>query len=70
MREPPRFWFYFSSAKAFDSRIGYRFGRYNISLNGYNLTNQRPPVTQSEFGDLSYYLLPARTIFLNLTASF
>jgi iron complex outermembrane receptor protein len=53
-----------------DAGIGYRFGRYSISLNGYNLTNQRPPVTQSEFGDLSYYLLPARTIFLNLTASF
>ena len=52
-----------------DASIGYRFGRYNISLNGYNLTNQRPPVTQSEFGDLSYYLLPARTIFVNLTAS-
>jgi iron complex outermembrane recepter protein len=52
-----------------DASIGYRFGRYSISLNGYNLTNQRPPVTQSEFGDLSYYLLPARTIFLNLTAS-
>jgi iron complex outermembrane receptor protein len=53
-----------------DASIGYRFGRYNISLNGYNLTNQRPPVTQSEFGDLSYYLLPARAIFFNLTASF
>jgi iron complex outermembrane receptor protein len=52
-----------------DASTGYRFGRYTISLNGYNLTNQRPPVTQSEFGDLSYYLLPARTVLLNLTAS-
>lgn len=52
-----------------DAGVGYRSGRYSISLNGYNLTNQRPPVTQSEFGDLSYYLLPARTVFLNLTAS-
>jgi catecholate siderophore receptor len=49
--------------------IGDRFGRYSISLNGYNLTNQPPPVIQSEFGDLSYYLLPARTILFNLTAS-
>lgn len=57
-----------SAYATLDAGIGYRFGRYKVSLNGYNLTNQRPPVTQSEFGDLSYYLLPARTVFFNLTA--
>src|SRR5271169_570902 len=30
--------------------VGYRFGRYLVALEGDNLTNQRPPVTSSEFG--------------------
>jgi len=48
---------------------GYRFGRYDLMLSGANLTNRRPPVTQSEFGDSSYYLLPARTVWLQLAMS-
>jgi len=47
---------------------GYRFGRYDVSVSGTNLTNERPPVTQSEFGSSSYYLLPARTLWLQLRA--
>ncbi|MDQ2861978.1 MAG: TonB-dependent receptor, partial [Pseudomonadota bacterium] len=53
-----------------DGGIGYRFGRYSLAVNAYNLTNQRPPVTESEFGDQSYYLLPARRVFVDLTATF
>jgi len=53
-----------------DGGVGYRLGRYSLALNVYNLTNQRPPVTESEFGDQSYYLLPARRVFLDLTAAF
>ncbi|MEO8926865.1 MAG: TonB-dependent receptor, partial [Caulobacteraceae bacterium] len=53
-----------------DGGVGYRFGRYSLALNAYNLTNQRPPVTQSEFGDQSFYLLPARRVFVDLTARF
>jgi iron complex outermembrane receptor protein len=49
--------------------VGYRFGRYDLVLSGSNLTNQRPPVTQSEFGDSSYYLLPARTVWLQAVVS-
>jgi iron complex outermembrane receptor protein len=49
--------------------IGYRFGRYELSLRGFNLTDRRPPVSQSEFGASSYYLLPARSVFVNLAAS-
>jgi outer membrane receptor protein involved in Fe transport len=30
--------------------LGYRFGRYLVSAEGTNLTNQRPPVSASEFG--------------------
>jgi len=46
--------------------LGYRFGRYSVALEGTNLTNQRPPVTSSEFGSQSFYLLNARTLWLRL----
>jgi iron complex outermembrane receptor protein len=58
------------SYTTFEVTAGYRFGRYDIVASGTNLTNQRPPVTQSEFGSSSYYLLPARTVWLHLNASF
>jgi iron complex outermembrane receptor protein len=48
--------------------LGYQFGLYGITLEGTNLTNQRPPVTASEFGSQSYYLLPARTLWLRLSS--
>ncbi len=46
--------------------VGYRFDRYQISLEGTNLTNQRPPVSASEFGSESFYLLNARMLWLKL----
>ncbi|HEX3944546.1 MAG TPA: TonB-dependent receptor [Rhizomicrobium sp.] len=52
-----------------DITAGYRFDRYDIAVAGTNLTNERPPVTQSEFGSSSYYLLPARTLWLQLEAA-
>jgi outer membrane receptor protein involved in Fe transport len=53
-----------------DGGVGYRWGRYSLAVNGYNLTNERQPVTASEFGDGSFYLTPARKLFLDLTARF
>jgi len=50
----------------FDATIGYRFGHYLVSVEGSNLTDQRPPVTSSEFGSQSFYLLPGRTLWLRL----
>jgi len=50
-----------------DATVGYHYRRYGISLNGYNLTNERKPVTASEFGDSSFYLLPARSLIANLS---
>jgi iron complex outermembrane receptor protein len=47
--------------------IGYGFGRYAISVEGTNLTNERPPVTASEFGSESFYLLNARTLWLRFS---
>ena len=49
-----------------DATLGYRFGHYELDLEGTNLTNQRPPVSASEFGSESFYLLNARTLWLRL----
>jgi len=52
-----------------DISAGYRFGRWDIAFAGTNLTDERPPVTQSEFGSSSYYLLPGRALWLQLSAA-
>lgn len=49
--------------------LGYRVGPYGLTLEGTNLTNQRPPASASEFGTSSFYLLPARTLWLRLSAA-
>ena len=50
--------------------IGYRFPRWEIRLQGENLNDTRPPVSESELGDAQYYLLPARTVRLFLSTRF
>lgn len=52
-----------------DAEAGYRLGRYTLRLVGRNLSDRRDPVTGSEFGDQSYYLMPARQLELALTVS-
>jgi len=47
-----------------DANVGFSWKKYQVTLDGTNLTNQRPPVTSSEFGSQSFYLLPARMIWL------
>jgi iron complex outermembrane receptor protein len=49
--------------------VGYRFDRYLVALEGTNLTNERPPVSASEFGSQSFYLLNARMLWLRLGCS-
>ena len=49
-----------------DATLGYSKGRYRVALEGTNLTSRRAPVTASEFGSGSFYLLPARTLWLRL----
>lgn len=51
-----------------DARLGLRLRQYTIAVQGQNLTNRRDPVTASEFGDQSYYLLPARLLMLSIAA--
>jgi iron complex outermembrane receptor protein len=49
-----------------DATLGCGFGHFIVSVEGNNLTNRRPPVSASEFGSESFYLLNARTVWLRL----
>ncbi len=49
-----------------DATVGWAWDRWRVGAEGTNLTNQRPPVTSSEFGSESFYLLPARTLWVRL----
>jgi iron complex outermembrane receptor protein len=49
-----------------DATLGYAIGHYQLSLEGTNLTNQRPPASASEFGAESFYLLNARSLWVRL----
>ncbi len=51
---------------ALDAGVGYRLQDVEIRLDGWNLGNQRPPISESELGDAQYYLLPARRIELSV----
>jgi len=42
--------------------VGYKIGRGEIRIDGRNLNNVRPPVSESELGDSQYYRLPGRKI--------
>ena len=50
------------------ANLGYRWHGYQLLVSATNLTNQRPPVTASEFGDQSYYLLNGRSVLVTLAA--
>jgi iron complex outermembrane recepter protein len=50
----------------YDATVGYALNAWSLSLEGINLSNQRPPVTASEFGSESYYLLPARMLWVRV----
>jgi iron complex outermembrane receptor protein len=45
-----------------DAGIGFRQNRFELRVDGRNLTNRRDAVSESEFGDAQYYRMPARTI--------
>lgn len=52
----------------YDAGIGYRFDTWTLRLDGRNLNNQRPPISNSELGNSQSYILPAR--FIELSANF
>ncbi|HMK91747.1 MAG TPA: TonB-dependent receptor [Thermoleophilia bacterium] len=42
--------------------VGYRWRQLELRVDGRNLTDERPPVSESELGDSQYYMLPARQV--------
>ena len=44
--------------------LGWREKAWDLRLSGQNLTDRRPPVSESELGDAQYYLLPGRQVSL------
>ena len=50
-----------------DAGAGYRFGRWRVRVDGYNLTDERDPVAESEIGDAQFYTLSGRTVLLSVT---
>lgn len=53
-----------------DAGVGYRLDRYELRLDGRNLTDRRDPVSESEVGDAQYYRMTARDIRLSLAVRF
>jgi len=53
-----------------EAGLGYRFGRWELVVNGRNLTDRRDPVSESELGDAQYYLLPSRRVDAGLRMNF
>jgi len=53
-----------------DAGIGYRRASWELRLDGTNLGNRRDPVSGSEFGDESFYLLPGRSVMASLRWTF
>lgn len=53
-----------------DAGIGYRTGRLEFRLDGRNLSDRRDAVSESEFGDAQYYLMPARTVRAGVVLSY
>jgi iron complex outermembrane receptor protein len=53
-----------------DAGIGYAFAHWELDLDGYNLSDRRDPVAESELGDAQYYRLPARSYWLSAHYSF
>jgi outer membrane receptor protein involved in Fe transport len=55
----------------FDAGIGYRTTRdIELRVDARNLTDRRDAVSESEFGDAQYYLMPARTIRAGVTVRY
>ncbi|MEO7935196.1 MAG: TonB-dependent receptor [Dokdonella sp.] len=53
-----------------DAGIGYAFDRWELRLDGYNLTDRRDPVAESELGEAQFYRLPARSYTLSARFAF
>lgn len=52
-----------------DAMLGYKFGRWELRVDGYNLTDRREPAIESELGDAQYYRLPARSVIASVAVA-
>jgi iron complex outermembrane receptor protein len=50
--------------------LSHRFEHGEVGIDADNLTDERPPVSESELGESSYYRLPARSYRASLTWRF
>ena len=53
-----------------DAGVGYAWDRWEVRVDGYNLSDRRDPVSESELGDSQFYRLPARTYWLTARYTF
>jgi outer membrane receptor protein involved in Fe transport len=58
------------SYRTWDASLGYRLEHWDFTLTGFNLSDERPPVAESELGESQYYRLPARSIEAFVTRLF
>ena len=50
--------------------VGYRAGAWDVRLDGHNLSDERPPIAESELGDAEYYRLPGRRVDVSVAVRF
>ncbi|HEV2719207.1 MAG TPA: TonB-dependent receptor [Thermoanaerobaculia bacterium] len=50
--------------------VGYKLSAGEIRIDGKNLNNTRPPVSESELGDAQFYRLPARRVEVTYRTTF
>ena len=53
-----------------DAGLGYRGENWEVRLDGYNLTDRRDAVAESELGDAQFYRLPGRSALLSASFGF
>jgi hypothetical protein len=53
-----------------DAGGGYRLERWEVRVDGRNLTKRRDAVSESELGDAQYYLMPARRVDVTVGVRF
>ncbi|MEO5558312.1 MAG: TonB-dependent receptor [Dokdonella sp.] len=58
------------SYTTFDAGVGYAFDRWELRVDGYNLSDRRDPVSESELGDAQYYRMQARSYWLSASFAF
>ena len=59
-----------SDYTTFDAGLGYAWDRWEVRVDGYNLSDRRDPVSESELGPEQFYRMPARSCWLTARYTF